>query len=148
MTVLGIRHTGIVVSDMTRSLEFYRDLLGMEVWADFKDQSRYIQTLTDLPGANIWLVKLKSQDGSSIELLQYLSHPQEVPEPRRACDVGCNHVALRVDNIDSLYERLKRHGICFNAPPTVSGDGGAKVAYSRDHEGALVELVELIPRDN
>ena len=133
---------------MSRSLEFYRDLLGMEVWADFKDRSPYVQAMTDLPGAHIWMVKLKAQDGGSIELLQYLSHPQEVPEPSRACDVGCNHVALRVDNIDGLYEKLKRGGIRFNAPPTVSRDGGAKVTYCRDPEGVLVELVELIPQDS
>ena len=54
MTVTKIRHTGIVVSDMNRSLRFYRDLLGMEVWADFKDDSNNVQAVTDMPGANIY----------------------------------------------------------------------------------------------
>ena len=44
MAVQGIRHTGIVVSDMNRSLPFYRDLLGLEVWADFKDDSEYVRS--------------------------------------------------------------------------------------------------------
>ena len=144
MAVKSIRHTGIVVSDMDRSLEFYRDLLGMDVWADFQDNSAYAQAVTGVPGAHIWMIKLQAKDGGSIELLKYLSHPQTVPQPRRACDVGVNHIALHIDDIDSLYENLKQHGIHFNAPPTVSTDGGAKVTYCRDPEGVLVELVEML----
>lgn len=144
MTVKAIRHTGIVVSDMERSVVFYRDLLGMEVWADFKDDSQYVQNMTGVPGAHIWMIKLKAADGVSIELLQYLSHPQDVPPPVRACDVGCNHIALQVEDVDGLHQRLTEAGILFNAPPTVSSDGIAKVTYCRDPEGVLVELVELM----
>ena len=145
MTVKAIRHTGIVVSDMKRSLRFYRDLLGMEVWADFKDTSQMVQAVTDVPGANIWMIKLKAADGVSIELLQYLSNPQDVPEPAKACDVGCNHIALQVEELETLYEKLTAEGIRFHAPPTVSSDGGAKVTYCRDPEGVIVELVEILP---
>ena len=145
MTIASIRHTGIVVADMQRSLRFYRELLGMEVWADFRDESEYVQAVTDVPGARIWMIKLKAADGASIELLQYLSHPQDVPEPARACDVGCNHVALQVDDIDELFRKLKAEGIRFHAPPTVSPDGCAKVTYCRDPEGVIIELVEILP---
>jgi len=145
MTIQAIRHTGIVVSDMKRSLRFYRDLLGMEVWADFKDDSEMVQAVTDVPGANIWMIKLKAADGVSIELLQYLSNPQEVPEPVKACDVGCNHIALQVEELDTLYEKLIAEGIRFHSPPTVSSDGGAKITYCRDPEGVIVELVEILP---
>ena len=107
---------------MQASLRFYRDLLGMEVWADFKDDSKYAQDVTGVPGAKIWMIKIKSADGVPIELLQYLSHPQEIPPPKRACDVGCNHIALQVDDIDALCERLTKAGIEFNAPPTLSAE--------------------------
>ena len=143
MTITAIRHIGIVVADMRRSLPFYRDLLGMEIWADFQDRSDYVQQVTGVPGANVWMIKLKAADGVSIELLQYLSHPRDLPQPVRACDIGCNHVALQVDDLDALYERLKAAGIRFHAPPAISSDGGAKVTYCRDPEGALVELVEI-----
>jgi catechol 2,3-dioxygenase-like lactoylglutathione lyase family enzyme len=146
ISVTNVRHTGIVVSDMGRSLPFYRDLLGMEVWADFRDSSPYAQAVTRVPDANIWMIKLKAQDGVSIELLQYLSHPQAGPAPRRACDVGINHIALQVDDLDALYERLKAHDIVFHAPPAISPDGGAKVTYCRDPEGVIIELVEILQK--
>ena len=144
MGIQAIRHTGIVVSDMHTSLRFYRDLLGLEVWADFQDDSQMIQDVTGVKGAKVWMTKLKAEDGVSIELLQYLSHPQAVPEPRRACDVGCNHVALQVDDLDSLHEKLLAEGIEFNIAPTISAEGFAKVTYCRDPEGVLVELVEIL----
>jgi len=144
MAITRIRHTGIVVSDMARSLRFYRDLLGMEVWGEFEDDSPYVQAVTDTPGARIRMVKLRTPDGGSIELLQYLSHPQSVPEPRRACDVGCNHLALQVDDVDALHEKLVAEGIRFHTPPLVSSDGSAKVTYCRDPEGVIVELVEIL----
>jgi len=144
MAVKAFRHAGIVVSDMERSLEFYRDWLGLEVWADFRDDSAYVQSVTAVDGANVRMVKLRTPDGATIELLQYLSHPKDIPPPRDACDVGCSHVAFQVDDVDSLYSELKERGIRFNASPAVSPDGYAKVAYCRDPEGVIVELVELM----
>ena len=145
MTVTAIRHTGIVVSDMDRSLRFYRDLLGLEVWADFTDSSNYVQEVTGVKGADVWMIKLRAADGVSIELLKYRNEPQ-APARRRACDIGVNHVALQVDDIDALHQKLVSEGIEFHAPPTESSDGGAKATYCRDPEGNILELVEILKR--
>lgn len=145
MTITNIRHTGVVVSDMEKALKFYRDLLGMEVWWEGRDSSEIVRQITNVPEANIWMVKLKAKDGVSIELLQYLSHPQHVPEAKKSYDAGCNHIALQVDDIDALYVKLISAGIQFHTPPLVSSDGDAKVTYCRDPEGVILELVELLP---
>jgi len=147
MSVKAVRHIGIVVIDMAASVEFYRDRLGLEVWADFEDHSPYLAAVTELPGAHARMVKLQAPNGVSIELLQYLSHPPAPSPAARACDRGCNHVSLEVDDIDSLHEALSRQGVRFHTPPTVSPDGGAKVTYCRDPEGNIVELVELLDRE-
>ena len=44
----AIRHTGIVVSSMKRSLEFYRDLLGLKMVKDFKEEGEYIDKISGL----------------------------------------------------------------------------------------------------
>jgi catechol 2,3-dioxygenase-like lactoylglutathione lyase family enzyme len=143
MTITNIRHIGIVVSDMQKELEFYRDLLGMTVWWEDRDESQIVRQVTGVPEANIWMVKLKAEDGVSIELLKYLSHPQSLPEPKKSFDAGCNHVALQVDDIEALYKKLLSAGIRFHTPPVTSSDGAAKVTYCRDPEGVIIELVEL-----
>src|SRR4030042_1321394 len=97
--VKGIRHTGIVVTDMAKSLKFYRDLLGMKVDKDFSEEGDYIDSILGLSGARVRMVKLTAEDGSMIELLQYLSHPRKAPASRQLCDIGCSHVAFTVDDI-------------------------------------------------
>ena len=84
MTITAIRHTGIVVSSLDRPLWFYRDLLGLEVWADFEDDSEYVQAVTAVPGARLRMVKLRASDGGSIELIEYLSHPPPGARTRRS----------------------------------------------------------------
>ncbi len=144
MTVANIRHTGIVVSNMETSLRFYRDILGMAVWEDATTEGAYIESLTAVPGARIWTVKLRTRDGGSIELLKYLNRPEETPPRVQSCHLGCNHVALQVENLDGLYWKLLHEGIEFHAPPSVSPTGRFKVAYCRDPEGVILELVEAI----
>lgn len=145
MSAVGIRHTAIVVHSLETVLPFYRDLLGLNVVADFKEQTEYVQSVTGVHGANIWTVNLKTADGATIQLQQYLSHPQDACLPRRGCDTGLNHIALQVDDIDAIYTTLKAHGVPFTTPPLLSSQGIAKVTCCRDPEGVIIELVEMIP---
>ena|SRR5438552_701485 len=144
MTVLAIRHTGIVVSDMNSSVPFYRDLLGLEVWWDQIEDGPLIEAVTGVKGARIHTVKMKAPNGGSIELLQYLNSPRPVPVLSNANDVGCNHVAFQVVDIEALYQKAMAAGIRFNTPPVVATGGKAKVTYCRDPEGVYLELVELL----
>ncbi len=89
-------------------------------------------------------MKLKAPDGVLIELLQYLNTPKPVPHLSNANDVGCNHVALQVSDLNGLYEKVAAAGIRFNTAPVVTADGKAKVTYCRDPEGVLLELVEIL----
>ena len=147
MSIVGMRHVGIVVRDMDRSLPFYRDLLRLEVWADFTDDSEYISELTKLPGARVRMVKLRTPCGVSVELLQYLSHPLLKPERLPSNALGCSHVAFQVDDIERTYAHLVKAGVQFHCPPRISPDGGAKVSYCRDFEDVLIELVEILPKN-
>ena len=79
-----------------------------------------------------------------VELLRFTSHPGAVgPEPSAAAP-GCSHVAFTVPDLAALHARLHAAGVRFHAPPQISPDGGARVAYCRDPEGTIVELVEIL----
>ena len=145
----AIRHTGIVVSNMERSLEFYRELLGLKVVKDFKEEGEYINKISGLSGVKLWMIKLAADDGTMVELLKYMSHPQKTPDNPQICDIGCSHVAFTVDDIDEEYNLLSEKGVKFNCPPLVSSDGYAKVAFCRDPDGVFIELVEVLQaKDN
>jgi catechol 2,3-dioxygenase-like lactoylglutathione lyase family enzyme len=139
----AIRHTGIVVSDMERSLEFYRDLLGLKVVEDYKESGEYINKILGLSGVKLWIIKLAANDGTMIELLKYMSHPQKAPDTLQVYDIGHSHIAFTVADVGKEYTRLSYKGVKFNCPPLVSPDGYAKVAFCHDPDGILIELVEV-----
>jgi len=140
----AIRHTGVVVSDMNQSLEFYRDLLEMKVIKDFKEEGEYIDTILDLSGVKVRMIKLTADDGTMLELLKYSSHPKKSNDNHQICDIGCSHVAFTVKDVDKEHKRLSDKGVKFNSPPCVSPDGCAKVTFCRDPDGVFIELVEVI----
>ena len=142
--IIGVRHTGIVVTDMEKALRFYRDFLGLKVAKDFKEEGDYIDSISGLCGVRVWMVKLTADDGSMVEILQYLSHPREARDNLQTCDIGCSHIAFTVDDIDKEYTRLLESGVRFNCPPYISPDGCAKVTFCHDPDGTSIELVEVL----
>ena len=144
MAMKNIRHVGIVVSDIERSLKFYRDLLGLKTVLDFSEQGRYIDTLSDLTDVRLRMVKLIADDGSMIELLCYLSHPKRRPPGNKICEIGPTHVAFTVDDVDKIYAEWSAKGVRFNCPPQVAPDGKAKLTFCQDPDGTFLEIVELM----
>ena len=138
----AVRHTGIVVTDMNKSLEFYRDLLGLKPVADFEERGEYIDTLCNMSSVRLRMVKLLADDGGMVELLHYVSHPMSRAEDNKLCEIGPTHMAFTVDSIDETYARLSAAGVKFNSPPVVAPDGKAKLAFCQDPDGTYLELVE------
>ena len=140
----AVRHTGIVVTDMARSLEFYRDLLGLTLALDFEERGEYIDTLSNVSGIRLRMVKLRADDGGLVELLHYISHPMSRAKDNKLCEIGPTHMAFTVDSIDETYARLSGAGVKFNSTPIVSPDGKAKLAFCQDPDGTYLELVEKL----
>ena len=138
------RHVGIVVKDMEKMLAFYRDFLGLAVQIDFCEKGAFIDTVQDLDGVNLRMVKLALPDGSLIELLCDEGHPIEAPNRRRMCDPGIVHVAFTVEDVEKTYEAFTAQGLETLSPPTTSPDGKARLFFARDPEGNLMELVEMV----
>lgn len=139
---VAVRHTGIVVTDLSRALRFYRDLLGFAPWREAVESGPFIDAVVGLKGAKLHWAKLKAPDGAVVELLQYLSHPQKAPNKVRPQDIGASHIALTVPDVDALCKALRRKGYKVNSAPAVSPDGKAKVAYAHDGDGTIVEVVQ------
>jgi catechol 2,3-dioxygenase-like lactoylglutathione lyase family enzyme len=87
---------------------------------------------------------MAADDGNLIELLYFHSHRKGASKKKKIYDVGISHIAFTVKDVDKAYKRLLKVGIKFNSPPQVSPDGYAKVAFLRDYDGCLIELVEVL----
>lgn len=142
-----LRHAGIVVRNMDRSITFYCDVLGVSRGQVHEESGPFLDGLLAFSDARVKTAKIGGGEGSSlIELLQF-----ESPEPQ-TCDhalnaIGPTHIALTVVDLDQLYQCLLDKGIAFNAPPAVSPNGLAKVAFCQDPDGTFLELVEELQVD-
>ena len=145
-TVRAARHTGLVVSDLDRSLGFYSGVLGFEMVGRKKEKGAYIDSLVGIKDVELEWIKLRTQDGYIIELLKYISHPDSASAgmPAKSNRLGCSHVAFTVYDIDSLYKALIAKGYACNSMPQTSPDGKVKVMYAHDPDGIILELVQEI----
>jgi catechol 2,3-dioxygenase-like lactoylglutathione lyase family enzyme len=144
--ITGFFHAGVTVSDLDRSLAFYRDLLGLEVSMERVFTEPYIFEIVALQPAAMRIAYLKiPQSPVIIELIEFQGIERH-SGAARPCDPGTGHFCLYVVDVDSLHARLAAAGIRSRstAPVTITAgpNRGSKVVYVSDPDGYLVELFE------
>src|SRR4029434_3640832 len=90
--IISADHTGITVSNLGRSLAFWRDVLGFEFSHTAHQKGELAQEITGVEGAEIKLAVLKAPGGHKIELLENLAPADRKRFNLRPCDVGSLHV--------------------------------------------------------
>src|SRR2546429_206948 len=143
--VLAADHTGITVSNLERALAFWRDVLGFELSHTAHQTGEMAKEITGVAGAAIKLAVLKTPGGHKIELLEYLGPPDRKHSDVDPCDVGHVHVALIVDNLDAILQKIAASGWQAAGKPqtlTSGPNAGKRVMYVRDPDGTTIELMQ------
>src|SRR5437763_10716206 len=147
--IISADHTGITVENLERSLAFWRDVLGFELSHTAHQTRELAREITGVAGAEIKLAVLKAPGWHKVELLEYLGPPDRKKNVNlRPCDVGHVHVALIVDDLDALLERIGASGgRAARKPQTLKTgpDDGKRVIYVRDPEGTTIEFMQPPP---
>jgi len=149
-TITGARHAGITVSEMDRSLAFYRDLLGLELlWRRLFEEPE-IREIVGVPEASAIEVAMLRVPGSDldVELLEYRGCEQ-VSGATAPSRHGTGHFCLFVESIDELHAELLARGVRFRSDGPVEMTGGpnrgGKSLYSLDPDGYIVEFHQRPP---
>jgi lactoylglutathione lyase len=144
-SVEGVSHFGIQVADLERSIAFYRDLLGLELIAEWVRDQPYIQELVGYPGVELNVAVFRLPGSASfLEILEYRNVQRHAVDPATA-NPGTAHLCVYVDDLETLHERLAAGGARFVSPiksPTAGPNTGGKVIYMIDPDGIRVELLE------
>ncbi len=141
--IKGIFHTSITVSNLERSIAFYRDILGFELLYSRESSGEGLSKGVGVENAHLKIVMFRVGD-DFLELIEYVT-PKCDPKELRPCDIGSMHVAFQVKDIEEMGRRLKEHGHTFNTPPRHITEGPMKGwiwAYFKDPDGAQLEIVE------
>jgi catechol 2,3-dioxygenase-like lactoylglutathione lyase family enzyme len=138
----ALSHIGICVSDIERSLRFYRDALGFAYVSELEVAGEPSDSLLRLRGVRLRAVYLE-RDGVRIELLHYAAPPrQPAPRARVMNDLGLTHLSFRVSDLEGTLETLRAAGATILDDTVVRVPGiGALAAFLTDPDGVLIELV-------
>lgn len=141
----GIQHVGVPVSDMQRTLRFYREAFGLE--PDFVHNvapSSELDLTLGVDGAQLTIAFMRLGN-TYLELLEYRNADRDVSYGRRNCDVGATHVCFEVEDIGAAYDALRAKGVAFYSEPLLVDDGplkGYTFCYLMDPDGVTLELLE------
>src|SRR3954449_277626 len=97
MTLQAVHHTGLVVSDLDRSIDFYHDVLGLEFYNEPTPwfSGPELATGVGVPGAELRQVTFWVGPNSTVELLEYRNPPQVETRPIRTASWGRHTSASR-----------------------------------------------------
>jgi len=162
------KHTGgghgaiIGCTDISRSMEFYKNILGYDVVV--YDKTGIFEDLKILPGGDktIRRVLLRHSkqrsgpfsglfDSSEIELVQAMDRtPKKIFENRYWGELGFIHLCFDIQGMDQMREVCKSNGFPFTVDTGQifkensfdMGQAAGLFAYNEDPDGTLIEFVE------
>src|SRR5258705_4116148 len=120
-----IDYTMVVVSDMQRAVEFYRDKLGIPLKFESPDWTEF-------------------QTGATTLAL----HGGGVPRTHTPCadpskEAGTCSIGFNVEDVEKTFAELQAKGINFVMPPTQREGEGIKLAVCIDPDGLPVSFAQM-----
>lgn len=151
MAFNGIWHASFTVANMDRSLEFYCEILGLELHHRQVQKNIYTSQLVAFEDAHLDVAMLKVPNAFAgpsnhhLELVEYL-HPRGEKTDVSTNRPGAPHLAFVTDDIHRDFERMKSAGVRFKAvaPIAISAgiNAGGYTIYFLDPDDITLEMVQ------
>ena len=129
MSFDAVHHIALTVSDLAKSTEWYQQVLGFSVIADFEEDSgqrRKVVMTSDRLATRIGLVEHRgTSPGSFDERL-----------------TGLDHLSFSVDldDLDRLVASLRQHDVPYSPPHPAQLNPAARVVVFRDPDNIQLEF--------
>jgi catechol 2,3-dioxygenase-like lactoylglutathione lyase family enzyme len=133
-------HLVVGVTDMDRALEFYRDVLGMEVIFESLISGEPFDTVLHATRKQEGRVVGGLLGGLMVELLSLGARPATQTSARRGI-TGIHNVSLSVIDLDDTHRRIVAAGYTPDQEPFEIG--GVRMFFVKDPDGTSVEFIEL-----
>ena len=146
-----IYHVGLTVSDLDRSVAFYRDILGLafqgEIFMEGKETDKMFRK-SNCKARVAYLNGSKAVEAPPVELIQFVNN--EVKKvPSDLFTTSISEVCFYTDDIDSAYKHLVDNNVeCLSEPQyfdfRANELGESKAFYFRDPDGIVLEMMQPI----
>lgn len=146
-----VLHIGLTVSDMDRSIHFYKNVLGLAFQGELLMEGEETDRLFARKNCRVRVAYLSGSENiisPPLELIQFLGDGAEAA----GCDlhrVSISEVCFKVEDIEAVYETLTAQGVhCLSAPQdfdfTDYGFGKSRALYFKDPDGIILELMQTV----
>lgn len=124
-------HTSIRTSNMNRSIDFYTELMGLE-----------LLSRREIPqnDAEIAFLQDPERKGAMLELTYYRKQKKFVQPDYE--DRLFDHIAFDIKNMEAMISSLKKSKITVADEPFRLSPNGPLIAFIEDPDGTLIELIE------
>lgn len=146
----SILHIGITVSDLNRAIDFYRDILGLELVAQTQMQGAETDKLFQRSHCVVKLAYLRGNENIAAPTIELLAFDGETQKARAdLARPSISEICFAVQDIDAMYQHLLVHNVECLSPPQFfdfshDGLGKSKAIYFRDPDGTILELMECL----
>lgn len=144
----SIAHIGFTVQDLDRSVEFYRDVLGLSYLGEMEMGGPETAALFKEPGCTARVAYLATADKNAapVELIQFTSRSADKGTPS-LFTTSISELCFATDDIDREYEELCKKGVRFLSEPqtfdsTEYGFGKSRAVYFYDPDDNILELIQ------
>ncbi len=144
-----IYHVGLTVSDLDRSIAFYRDVLGLTYQGEMVmtgDATDALFQRKDCKARVAYLNGSEHVEAPPVELIQFVGDATEKEAPGLFAP-SISELCFYTDAIDAVYEGLLSKGVDCLSPPvafdfTDQGFGKSKAFYFKDPDGIILEMMQ------
>ena len=146
-----IYHVGLTVSDLDRSIAFYRDILGLEVQGEIfmaGEETDRLFRMKDTKARVAYLNGSKAMEAPPIELIQFVDNKVKKVKGN-LFTTSISEVCFYTDDIERVYNSLiENHVECLSEPQYfdfwANELGESKAFYFRDPDGIVLEMMQPI----
>jgi glyoxylase I family protein len=137
IVIKDVSHVSIGVSDMERSIAFYRDVFGWEQIFDERMEGDAFEALTGVPGA-----AGQACGGRIGSLRVELMHFNFIPDVPATPGLGLRVLSMEVADAHAAHEELVARGVPVSGPPVEVF--GVHMFFVLDPDGQGIEMCEYV----
>jgi catechol 2,3-dioxygenase-like lactoylglutathione lyase family enzyme len=143
--VIGILNYPHAVNDLDTTVAFYKDVFGLELSRPpgaFPNPG--VPLLVNAPGISLRLAMFRMPGASYVLELTHFSGVERKPAQAMETDPGAADLALRVRDMDAVFEKIKKSGapiITRSGAPVKVGANSVRSLLVRDPDGYILEVI-------
>ena len=141
--ITAVNHVSFTVKDLEKSVEFYKNVLGLECISIAERSEEFSSAVTGIEGVTMRIAYMNGP-GCAIELIQYTKGVGNQLDTRTN-NIGSSHVCFNIACYDEWIERMEKYGVKYRGKLCIVPAGpnkGKRVCYMMDVDVNNLEFIE------